>query len=457
MSRKARPTRTLVAFATWLLLATVSAGIVALTTTEGVIADSYVVKLYRFLGDEQRIRVALSRLLNGLTVSTPHRPHLDLLFAELRAASESRWLFDKATRVLLRLGHIADARRFMERWETFDGSAPAITRALEIAVADKRAAVALERCKLLAENLRSDPSLALTCADIAAAAEAPDLAREFTLHVRDNAMSSTKPLLAAHIAARDADDAVRENRLTLAREAIARGLRAIGTFEPTTLAIELRPVVIRLLLADARIRQLDPPTAAKRLLLAVSVIEKTPELAGVTREFLAGAISRHAEIYDAVAASATAFVKASPEFAEWWSRTGLSASAPDAAQLREQRIETLARIRRPARDFSLRFSIADLPDRIHNVGLFAPFGLVLFLALSLSTRLGGFSRGTTTLLAATGFAALLEAIQFVWIPRRHADINDVWTATVGALIGVLVVVAFAGLARLARRTLRRRS
>ena len=214
--------------------------------------------------------------------------------------------------------------------------------------------------------------------------------------------------------------------------------------------------MIRLLLSDARLGHLDAHGIAKRLLLAVSVVEKTPELAGVTREFLAGAIARNGEVYDAAAASATALVKASPDFAAWWGRTGLSTDAPDAAQLREQRVETLARVRPPARQFELRFSIADLPDRLHNIGLFAPFGFLLFLALRLSTHLGRLSSGAATLFVATAFATALEAIQYLWIPRRHADINDIWTATTGALVGTIIVIAFSQLGRLAHRATKKR-
>lgn len=450
MKRKAHPARTLVVLVAWGIVAVVTSGIAALTTTEGVIADAYVVRLYRFLGDEPRTRIALSRLLNGLTVSSPFRPHLELLHAELRDGADFRWLFDKATRVLLRLGQTADARRFVNRWASFDHTAPAITRAIEIDVADQKVAAALARCRGLPDDLRADPLLGLTCADAAHAADDIDLARDLTRRVRDNAASSPRPLLAAHAAARDADDAIKEGRVGPARDAVARGLRAIGTFDPATLAIELRPLVIRLILTDVRLGHLDAPARAKRLLLAISVVEKTPELLGVTRELLAGALGRHANVYDTVAKSAAGLMGASSEFAEWWRRTGLSAESPDAAQLRDQRVETLARRPQPPRPFYLRLSLADAGDRIHNIGLFVPFGFFLFVAFRLSTRWTRVFCSATTLIVATAIATGLESVQYLWIPRRHADVNDVWTASVGALIGVVIVVAFSLLARIGR-------
>lgn len=182
----------------------------------------------------------------------------------------------------------------------------------------------------------------------------------------------------------------------------------------------------------------------------MAVVEKNPALAGVSRELLAGALERHADVYNTVASSASALVKASPEFAAWWARTGLSTESANGVQLTAQRLETLARAPAPPRPFDLRFSTADFPDRIHNIGLFVPFGALLVLALGLSTRLSGFARVLFGLLAATTFATALETVQYFWIARRHADINDIWTAAVGAFLGGAIVVAFTRLTHLKR-------
>jgi glycopeptide antibiotics resistance protein len=87
------------------------------------------------------------------------------------------------------------------------------------------------------------------------------------------------------------------------------------------------------------------------------------------------------------------------------------------------------------------FTYADL-EFCSNIALFAPIGLLLVL-------LFGRRRWWVAVLVCVAMTVLIESAQ-AFIPSRVSDPRDLLANSIGALIGVLIALPFAGRSRRAR-------
>lgn len=91
----------------------------------------------------------------------------------------------------------------------------------------------------------------------------------------------------------------------------------------------------------------------------------------------------------------------------------------------------------------LGFVTYDRIERVANVLLFVPFGLLLAGLLPRGRR-------AWAILIAIGVSVVIEVGQLLFLPSRYPSVTDIVTNSLGATIGV-VIVLLAGAARARRR------